>query len=188
MDKKELIREAAIKVIAREGFYNTKMQAIANEAEVAIGTIYLYFKNKEDILDYIFMIEFKKRLKFIDEVKNSNTPYLHKIENFIKYHFNELKNNPGIARILIQESMDPSLSKLEWINKTFNGIPNIFRQMLECARINGEIRDIDIDIIGSVIFLSSRCLAHKLQIEGRESDYDYAVEQLISLIINGVKK
>ncbi len=188
MEKKELIREAAVKVMAREGFYNTKMQAIADEAGVAIGTLYLYFKNKEGILDYIFMTEFKKRLKFIDGIKDNNVPCLHKIESFLRFHADELKKNPDIAKVLIQESVDPSLNKLEWINKTFKGIPDMFRQMLENARINGEVRDIDTDIIGTAIFLSARALAYKLQVEGRAEEYDYAMDQFISFIVNGIKK
>ena len=40
MNKKEIIREAAIKVMAKKGFYNTKTSEIANEADVAVGTIY----------------------------------------------------------------------------------------------------------------------------------------------------
>jgi len=99
-----------------------------------------------------------------------------------------LKNNPDTAKVLIQESVDLSLHKLEWINKTFNGIPNIFKQMLENAKKSGEVRDIDTDIIGTTIFLSARALAYKLQVEGRENEYDYAMEQFYSFIINGIKK
>ncbi|KUO76527.1 MAG: hypothetical protein APF77_05190 [Clostridia bacterium BRH_c25] len=188
MDKKELIREAAIKVMSKEGFYSTKMQIIANEAGVAIGTIYLYFKNKEDILDYIFMIEYKKRLNFLDHLKESNMSYVKKIESFLFFHVNELKGSPDIAKILIQESVCPLLHKLEWINKTFNGIPDAFKWMLENAKLNGEVRDIDTDIIGTSIFLSSRALAYKLQVEGRENEYDYAMDQFVSFIFNGIKK
>lgn len=188
MEKKELIREAAIKVMAREGFYNTKMQSIADEAGIAIGTVYLYFKNKEDILDYIFMIEYNKRLKYIEGTKNSKISSLQQIGSFLRFHINELKNNPDTAKVLIQESVDPSLHKLEWINKTFNGIPNIFKQMLENAKKSGEVRDIDTDIISTTIFLSARALAYKLQVEGRENEYDYAMEQFYSFIINGIKK
>jgi len=188
MNKKELIRQAAIKVIAREGFYNTKMQNVAVEAGVAIGTLYLYFKNKEDILDYIFMVELEQKMKFIESIKESDMTYLQKIESILRFHFNELKGKPDIAKILMQESMDPSLYKLEWINKTFNGIPQIFAWMLENAKINGEIRDIDTDIIGTSIFLSARALAYKMQKEGREHEYDYAMDQFISFIINGIKK
>jgi AcrR family transcriptional regulator len=44
------IREAAIRVIARQGFAGTTMQEIADEAELAKGTLYLYFKDKEELL------------------------------------------------------------------------------------------------------------------------------------------
>ncbi len=44
------IRKAAIRVIARQGFAGTTMQEIADEAEIAKGTLYLYFKDKEELL------------------------------------------------------------------------------------------------------------------------------------------
>ena len=51
MEKKELIRKYSIKVMAKEGYHNTKVQAIADEANISVGTIYNYFKNKKEILD-----------------------------------------------------------------------------------------------------------------------------------------
>ncbi|MGI6622078.1 MAG: hypothetical protein ACOX4T_02840 [Acetivibrionales bacterium] len=59
--------------------------------------------------------------------------------------------------------------------------------MLNNAKKNGEVGDIDADIIGATIFLSSRALAYKLQKEGRENEYDYAFEQYISFVINSIK-
>src|SRR3954454_11207894 len=53
-DKYEAILRAAIKVFAGFGYFNSKVSDIAAEAGVADGTVYLYFKNKEDILHSIF--------------------------------------------------------------------------------------------------------------------------------------
>lgn len=52
--KRERILRAAIKVFARKGFYSTRVSEIAKAAGVADGTIYLYFKNKDDVLISIF--------------------------------------------------------------------------------------------------------------------------------------
>src|SRR5262249_59217556 len=52
--KYEAILRAAIKVFARGGFFNSKVADVAREAGVADGTVYLYFKNKDDILVSIF--------------------------------------------------------------------------------------------------------------------------------------
>jgi TetR/AcrR family fatty acid metabolism transcriptional regulator len=64
-DKRERILRAAIKVFARKGFYATRVSEIAKAAGVADGTIYLYFKNKDDVLVSIFEDRITKLLAFL---------------------------------------------------------------------------------------------------------------------------
>jgi len=54
MDKREAILRAAIKVFAQRGYFNSKVADIAKEAGIADGTVYLYFKSKDEILHSIF--------------------------------------------------------------------------------------------------------------------------------------
>ena len=53
-EKYHAILDAALRVIAEHGYHNSQVARIAREAGVADGTIYLYFKNKEDILISLF--------------------------------------------------------------------------------------------------------------------------------------
>ena len=53
-DKRGAILRAAISVFARNGFFNSKVADIASEAGIADGTVYLYFKSKDDILHSVF--------------------------------------------------------------------------------------------------------------------------------------
>src|ERR1044072_678836 len=53
-DKREAILRAAIRVFAHNGYFNSKVADIAREAGIADGTVYLYFKSKEEILHSIF--------------------------------------------------------------------------------------------------------------------------------------
>src|ERR1043166_189835 len=53
-EKREAILRAAITVFAHNGYFNAKVADIAREAGVADGTVYLYFKSKEEILHSIF--------------------------------------------------------------------------------------------------------------------------------------
>ena len=73
-DKRESILRAAIKVFANKGYFNSKVADIAKSAKIADGTVYLYFKSKEEILHSIFdrtMSEFisegKKEISKIKE-------------------------------------------------------------------------------------------------------------------------
>jgi len=54
VDKHEAILRAAIKVFAEKGYFNSKVADIAGEAGIADGTVYLYFKSKDEILHSIF--------------------------------------------------------------------------------------------------------------------------------------
>ncbi len=54
MDKKQAILKSVLKLVNREGFYHLNMKKIAQEAGVAAGTIYLYFKGKEDLINALY--------------------------------------------------------------------------------------------------------------------------------------
>src|SRR5438105_2208741 len=53
-DKREAILQAAVKVFARRGYFNAKVADIAREAGIADGTVYLYFKSKDEVLHSVF--------------------------------------------------------------------------------------------------------------------------------------
>jgi TetR/AcrR family fatty acid metabolism transcriptional regulator len=53
-DKREAILRAATKVFAESGYFNAKVADVARVAGVADGTVYLYFKSKEEILRSLF--------------------------------------------------------------------------------------------------------------------------------------
>lgn len=54
MNKREAILKSVLKLVNREGFYHLNMKKIASEAHVAAGTIYLYFKGKEDMINALY--------------------------------------------------------------------------------------------------------------------------------------
>lgn len=65
-DKRERILRAATRVFARKGFYATKVSEVAKAAGVADGTIYLYFKSKDDLLVSLFEDRIMLLLKTLD--------------------------------------------------------------------------------------------------------------------------
>jgi len=140
-DKKELIRLCAAEVIAKEGYYNTTVRMIAEKAGIAVGTIYLYFKSKEEILDYIFLVEHNKRIMYLDSLQKTNKSIAEKIQSFLDFHFNELTENLSIGKVLVQEGISPLMSNAEGIKKYLTKLPEIFAEMLEKAHKNGEIRN-----------------------------------------------
>ncbi len=151
-EKKELIRQAAVKVIAREGFYNTKISKIADEADVAVGTIYNYFNSKDEILEYIFEMEFEKRINYLKKLDSKELTIYEKLTMFIEKHFQEIKNNLDTAQILVREKEFPKTSDFSSILSYLNAIPTLLESMLEEAIEKGEIREQNPTIIAGLIF------------------------------------
>jgi TetR/AcrR family fatty acid metabolism transcriptional regulator len=188
MEKKEQIRLSATKIIAQEGFYKTKVQAIADDANIAVGTIYIYFKNKDGILDYIFEAQHEKIISFSEELEKKNIPPLEKIKKILEFHFRQLKDNPDLAKVLVQESKGPPGNELQWIKNDAIGVPEMFHKMLDESKQKGEIMDIDTELFGAIIFSMGRETAYLLQVNGKDDKQYNVFEEVVTFIINGIKR
>jgi TetR/AcrR family fatty acid metabolism transcriptional regulator len=99
-DKPQQIIEAAVRVFARRGYYNSRVSDIAREAGIAAGTIYLYFKTKDDILVTLFR---DKMAEFVDALRKAiaNEPdAASKVRRLVWLHFNLLEEDPNLAEVL----------------------------------------------------------------------------------------
>ena len=99
-DKRFLITEAAVEVFAKKGFHQARVSDIARKAGVADGTIYLYFKNKEDLLLSIFEEKMDELLGGLaDALEGADDP-IERIRRFARYHFHQVRTNRAVAEVL----------------------------------------------------------------------------------------
>jgi TetR/AcrR family fatty acid metabolism transcriptional regulator len=99
-DKPQQIIDAAVRVFARSGFYNSRVSDIAREAGIASGTIYLYFKTKDEILVTLFrekMAAFVTALR--TEIAREQDPEA-KIRRLVRRHFEVLEASPDMAEVV----------------------------------------------------------------------------------------
>jgi len=149
-DKREIIRKAAIEVIAREGFHRATSDKIAAEAGIAVGTIYYYFQNKEDILAYIFQEEFQKRSRVLDELRKSSVHPLLKIRKKLDYHFQQVREDDKVTKIILREKHLPFT--IPGGVKKFGGIPKFIEDVLEEGVKSGQLRSCNPEILSLAIF------------------------------------
>ena len=98
-EKRRQILEAAVTVFARSGYFNSRVSEIAREAGVADGTIYIYFKSKDDILSAIFEETLQQ---FISSAKNelvSIKDPRQRLERIAFLHLGRLGSNRDLASV-----------------------------------------------------------------------------------------
>jgi TetR/AcrR family fatty acid metabolism transcriptional regulator len=99
-DKPQQIIEAAVRVFARKGYYNSRVSDIAREAGIAAGTIYLYFKTKDDILVTLFR---DKMAEFVGALRKAivgEPDAASKVRRLVSLHFRMLEENPDLAEVV----------------------------------------------------------------------------------------
>lgn len=148
-----MILNAAKQVFAMEGFYNSKVSEIAREAHVADGTIYLYFKNKDDILISLFEEELTRIIK-------SQKADLEKIEDpreklikFCDNHLSIAESDRALAEVMQVELRQSNKFMREYKNKPFLAYLNIIADIIIEGQEKGLFMpDIKHDIAARVIF------------------------------------
>jgi len=98
-EKRRQILEAAISVFARNGYFNSRVSEIAREAGVADGTIYIYFKSKEDILSAIFEEALQQFIESAKEELSAIRDPRQRLERIAYLHLKQLGSNRDLASV-----------------------------------------------------------------------------------------
>lgn len=139
-DKHRRIIEAAIKVFAKNGFYNSKVSEIARAANVADGTIYLYFQNKDDILISLFEEEMQNVLVRVGAAVAQETDPARKLERFAMAHLSLVEENQELAEIIQVEVRQSSKFMRGYDNVKFVQYLNIISDIIKEGQSQGVFR------------------------------------------------
>src|SRR5512144_1222300 len=138
-DKRERILSAAERIFARHGFFAAKVSDVAKEAGVADGTIYLYFKNKDDLLISLF----ERRMQQVNEalraaVGKVKTPR-EQLRAFVKEYLQLVHDEPTAAEVLTIELRQSSKFMKEYENPEFADFLRLLGGIIAAAQEQGEL-------------------------------------------------
>ncbi len=131
---------AAIKVFAEKGFHNAHVSEIAREAKVADGTIYLYFRNKDDILISLFEQELCKIVENIRNDLEKETDPLEKIRRLVVNHLSTVANEKQLMEVLGVEVRQSAKFMKKYVNKPFMEYLDLIRSIITEGQEKGLIR------------------------------------------------
>ena len=186
--KYKQIVDAAVIVIAENGYHQAQVSKIAKEAGVADGTIYLYFKNKEDILISVFrekMGVFVENVKEILKIEISATEMLAKM---IENHFSLLNGDRHLA-IVTQLELRQSNKELRYrINEVLKEYLVLLDDILKEGIESGEFDErIDIRLARQMVFGTIDETITSWVMNDQKYDLMKLAPEVHRLILNGMK-
>ncbi|WP_281658309.1 TetR/AcrR family transcriptional regulator [Halobacillus sp. Cin3] len=125
------IIDAAVEVIAENGYHSSQVSKIAKKAGVADGTIYLYFKNKEDILVSLFQEKMGQFIEKIEQETTSRQSADEKLHTLIHTHFEQLAADHHLAIVTQLELRQSNKDLRQKINNVLKRYLNVIDQIVE---------------------------------------------------------
>ncbi|MBQ4842501.1 TetR/AcrR family transcriptional regulator [Bacillus safensis] len=181
------IIDAAVVVIAENGYHQSQVSKIAKQAGVADGTIYLYFKNKEDILISLFkekMGQFIERMETDIQKKPSAKE---KLLLLIEEHFRMLAQNHHLALVTQLELRQSNLELRQKINEVLKGYLNMLELILTEGKKTGEFRqNLDVRLARQMVFGTIDETATTWVMNDQKYDLPALAENVHDLLLNGI--
>jgi len=188
-NKKEIILNAAINVFARRGYYPCRTLDISSEAGVAYGSLYSYFKSKDDILLSIFRDRWMRLLEKIDRVNGELKDPSEKIDEIFKFIFRSYDNYPDMMKVMIMEVprleqfYTPESQKL--YNRFFEEIAEIIREGQEAGVFSKAISP----LVGSFTLSGAvDAVIRQYVFNPKFKKKKYPLEEVIGQTLNILKK
>ena len=188
-EKYQKIIQAATKVFAQKGFYNSKVSDVAKEAKVADGTIYLYFKNKDDLLISIFENSMDTFTGEIQKIVEGVSDPFEKLRLFIKLHLELVRENQDTAQVLQIELRQSSKFMKEYAATKFRDYLSRISMILEEGQEKGVFKkSINAVIIKRAIFGAVDEMALDwVLMKKKKYTMEEVADQLCSMFIEGLK-
>ncbi|MBN2694889.1 TetR/AcrR family transcriptional regulator [bacterium] len=190
IQKREHILESALRVFAKMGYNQSKISAIAKEAGIADGTIYIYFKKKEDILIAIF----EEKMTLFNSILEKNickeSSPISQLKQFITTHLSVLCENHYLAGLFTVELRQSTRFIKNYSNIKFREYLGVLKGIIVDGQNQKIFRDdLNISLLWKMIFgiLDQISLSWVLKKSKQTQDeIEQVVNEINHFITNGI--
>jgi TetR/AcrR family fatty acid metabolism transcriptional regulator len=188
-NKREAILRAATRVFARNGYFNSKVADIARDADVADGTVYLYFKSKEEILHSIFDQNMDEAMaachKLIEKVSDPRE----KLRRIAVLHLQRLGADRDLAVVFQVELRGSTKFMEEFSAAGFAEYLNLLCKIFEEGQRAGTFRkDLNAKVVSKILFGALDEMATNWIISKRSYQLEPMAEIVLDVFLSGVSR
>jgi len=176
-----------VKVFSRQGFYQSTVAQIAREAGVADGTIYLYFKNKDDILVQFFSYRTKQVFERFRAEVNKSDNSLDKLRNLIRRHLTEFQRDRDMAVVYQVETHQNSRLAEDQIREMSQMYQDLVSEIVETGQQEDSIRkDLYVGLVKRFILGAVDEVINTWLHSDKNYDLVSMADPLVDLFVRGI--
>lgn len=186
-DKRDAILRAATKVFAQNGFFQSQVADVARVAGVAAGTVYLYFRGKDDLLVSIFERSMREVIAEGRAALEGVKDPAERLRLIAHLHLSRLGRDRDLA-VVFQVELRQSVKFMERFSETFlQDYLKLIRQTIADGQQNGAFRkDVSATTAAKIFFGALDEMATNWMLSPRKYPLAAESDAVVDLFINGV--
>lgn len=186
-DKREAILKAATRVFAQSGFFNAQVADVAKAAGVAAGTVYLYFRSKDDLLVSLFERTMKDAIAAGRDALVGATDPRERLKRIARLHLERLGRDRDLA-VVFQVELRQSTKFMERFSSSYlREYLGIIREAVEAGQTAGLFRaDISATTAAKILFGALDEMATNWMLSRRRYSLEADADAVIDLFLHGV--
>ncbi|WP_263381689.1 TetR/AcrR family transcriptional regulator [Granulicella arctica] len=186
-EKYQRILDAAVEVIAENGYFNSPVSAIAARAGVADGTIYLYFRSKDDVLRAAIDANFNRfHQRVVERFETLDDPRA-QLEYIAELHLESGSTNRSMAILMQTEVRQSAKFIAEFSHHHLVKYIQVVREVVRRGQAQGLIRkDVSDGIVAHCMFGAIDELLSSAVFTGRVYDAKTTAVQVLDVLLNGI--
>ena len=187
VDKREAILKAATRVFAQSGFFNAQVADVAKAAGVAAGTVYLYFRSKDDLLVSLFERTMKDAIAAGRDALIGATDPRERLKRIARLHLERLGRDRDLA-VVFQVELRQSTKFMERFSSSYlREYLGIIREAVEAGQTAGLFRaDISATTAAKILFGALDEMATNWMLSRRRYSLEADADAVIDLFLHGV--
>lgn len=187
-DKRDLILRAAVRVFARHGFFGAQVADVARAAGVAAGTVYLYFRNKDDLLVSIFERVMTQAIADGRAALAGVADPIERLRRIARLHLERLGSDRNLA-VVFQVELRQSTKFMERFSQTqLREYLGIIRDVIADGQAAGLLRsDVNPTFAAKMLFGALDEMATDWMLSGRRS-LEGVADSVVDVFVNGVRE
>ena len=186
-DKREAILRAAVRVFARHGYFNAQVADVARHAGVAAGTVYLYFRSKDDLLVSIFERTMHEARTEAREALDGLADPVARLHALARLHLDRLGRDRDLA-VVFQVELRQSTKFMERLSSTLlREYLGLIRDTIAHAQAQGAFRrDINPTVAAKVLFGALDEMATNWILSKRRYSLVADADVVMDLLVHGL--
>ncbi len=140
-DKRQRILDAAVRVFAKKGFHATRVSEVAKAAGVADGTIYLYFKSKDELLVSLFEDRVERLLAYLETELPSAASASQRLRRIIELQLGLLEGERDLAEVITVILRQSTKLMKEYAAPKFTAYLDVIARVVSDGQATGELRN-----------------------------------------------